>query len=359
MRARTALILVVLAVVLIGGGSLLGLGPRSPVREVTPPALAFPGLTDKLAGAERVEIVHAGSTLPIVRAPKGTGWGLADRGNYPVKTEKLRELLSGLTELKLQEPRTSDPAMYSRLGVEDPAGKGADSTLVRVLDGKGTALAEIVVGHPRTGASGTVEAFYVRRPGDAQSWLATGHLGATTDLVEWLDRGLLNIEAAKITSVTVDRDGQTLSFARRGDAFDLVAPAEHPKLDEDMVGSVSHALETLNFMDVRPAPAPGTPLGQSVFTTSGGLTMILNATRDGDKIWGTFTVTGDGAAKDEAAKLSAKLTGWAFELPHATESSLLPTLDKLKAAEPPAAPSPAADAPDALPPLLPPTAPAQ
>ena len=78
----------------------------------------FPGLAPKLQDAARIEITHQGKTLVI--AKHGDTWGLADRGGYPVQQDKLRGMLTALTELRLVEPRTTDPAQFSRLGLEDP-----------------------------------------------------------------------------------------------------------------------------------------------------------------------------------------------------------------------------------------------
>ena len=87
---------------------------------------------------------------------------------------KLRGLLTGLTELRLAEPRTSDPAEYARLGLEDPTKdtKGT-ANLLRVLDGDGKPIVALIVGHRRTRTQGDVpEEVYVRRPDEAQCWLA-------------------------------------------------------------------------------------------------------------------------------------------------------------------------------------------
>ena len=76
----------------------------------------FPDLAPKLKDAARVEITHQGKQTVIEKRSDG-GWGLASMHDYPVQDTKLRGLLTGLTELRLTEPRTSDPAQFARLGV--------------------------------------------------------------------------------------------------------------------------------------------------------------------------------------------------------------------------------------------------
>ena len=86
-------------------------------------------------------------------------------------------MLTALTELRLVEPRTKDPAEFSRLGLEDPNGKTAKSDLLRVLDASGKPIVSLIVGHRRVRTQGNVpEQIFVRRPDDNQTWLAEGSL---------------------------------------------------------------------------------------------------------------------------------------------------------------------------------------
>ena len=59
---------------------------------------------------------------------------LPSKGGYPVRQDKVRELLVGLTELRLTEPRTANPDMLDRLGLDDPTREGSTATLLRVPD---------------------------------------------------------------------------------------------------------------------------------------------------------------------------------------------------------------------------------
>lgn len=325
MRARSALLLAVCGIVLLALGLVYGIGPAEQTRDTPAGQLAFPDLAGKLQQATQIVVLHHGATVTMAR--KGSGadavWGLPDRGFYPVQPGKLRALLAGLTELRLDEPRTADPADYARLGVEDAGGKDAQSTLLRVLDAKGEAIAALILGHAR----GT-DSLYVRRPGEVRSWLATGHLEAGTNAADWLDHAILDMPAAKVAGVAVTRGGATLRFTRQGNALVLTEPADHPKLDTYKVEEIGRALDGLTFDDVRPAPAPGEALGHSVFTTSDGATITADISKAGTDIWAMF------AADDNDA---ARVKGWAYKLPGWKEQALVPTLDDLKAAEPPPA----------------------
>ena len=217
MRTRTAIILVAIALAVLGAGWYYLLPPAgvaAPGAEASG-TLAFPGLAPKLGTAARVAITSKGQTLVIARA--GDLWGLADHATYRVQQDKLRELLTGLTELRLTEARTSDPSLLERLGVGDPASPTSTATLVRVLDGHEQVLAELIVGHRRVRSQGNLpETIYVRRPGEDQAWLAEGRLPVDTDPQLWFDRDIANIDSKRVASVMVHRGDAVLEFGRPG-----------------------------------------------------------------------------------------------------------------------------------------------
>lgn len=346
MKPRTLAILVVLALIALGAGWYFGIATEPPAdTAVGSGQLMFPDLASHLAGATEVELQHGASTLRIVKNA-GTGdWGLAERGGYPIDVAKLHGLLTALTELRLTEKRTADPGELSRLGLEDPTGKDATSTLVQVLDKSGHPIAALVAGHSRVRTEGNLPAdVYVRRPDEKQTWLAEGKLDVDTDALTWLDRDLMDIKPARIASVTVTHGDAQLKLVRAGDKLTMQDPADHPKLDDEHVDDVQRALELLSLEDVRPdkdAPT-GDALGTAVFTTDDGLSITATPTKAGSDLWVRFAATGADKASAEAAKLNARLAGWTYEIGSWKQKALIPTLDDLKAAPPPApAPAPA------------------
>jgi hypothetical protein len=367
MKTRTTLVLVVLAVVALAAGWFLGIAPteQTGTTRVAAGAPVFPDIAGKLNQAAQVEITHQGQTIDI--ADKDGVWGLAGKGGYPVQPDKLRAFFAGLTQLRLMEPRTSDPAEYDRLGVADPSATST-STLVRVLDTSGQPLAALIVGHRRVRTQGEVpESVYVRRPGEEQSWLAEGALPVDADPQLWLVRDIANISATSIAGATVTRidskgEAPPLVFKRDGDKLVLSAPADHPKLDDYKLEDVGRAYDNLTLTDVKPAAQePGEKIGTSVFTTTDGeaITATVFKVGSGDKaeIWAQFAAaapSGDNAAAKAAAEaLQKRVAGWTFQLGAWKEKALVPSLDDLKSDEP-ATPA-AAPAPPALPPAAPAT----
>ena len=335
MNARTATALAAAAVVILALGLYFGT-QRAQLGDVPQGQLAFPYLTAKLQNTTALEVLHHGDTLKIAR--KGDSWVLPAKDGYTANQSRVRALLTALSELKLQEPRTADPADYGKLGVEDAGAKDAGSTEVRVLDDTGGAIAELIVGHQRAGSNGEGDAEYVRKPSEAQAWLATGQLSVETDPQQWVEQDIVDIQADKIGGITVLRNGAEIDLARDGGTMNVVKPADHPKLDQYKIDDMARALEKLTLTGVKRRPAPGDTIGQAELTAD-GMKVTVTVNKSGPDIWLQLAATGDGTAQQEAAALDAKVKDWAYQVAAWKEQALVPTMDDLKAREPPRPPA--------------------
>lgn len=347
MKLRTALLLLVIGVIVGLGGWYLGRTPNTDQVAASQPA--FPGLGDNLAKATKIVILHDGTTLELDRA--GDDWTIAQRAGYPALSDKVHALFVSLAELRLVEPRTSNPDLLGRLGLDDTGKPGAKSTLVRVSDAQDKPVAAILLGNafkPGEGAapasaSGSASQLYVRRADENQSWLADGQITANTDPSEWMTGDLSNINRDKITSVEVSHGDAKLSFARQDGKFVLTAPADHPPLDPSKVDDVARGYEYLALTGVeKAADMKGAALGSSVFRTDDGLVLTATLVRNDKDIWAVFHAAGEGAAAAQATNFSKLFDGWAYQIGNWKVAALVPTLDDLKAKEPekPAAPAP-------------------
>lgn len=348
MQRRTLLLLSGAAIVAVGGALLLN-PADAPAPSPGGAALAFPGLAQRLQSAARIVATRHDGTLEIAR--RGESWVLPSKGGYPVRQEKVRELLVGLTELRLTEPRTANPEMLDRLGLDDPTKAGSTATLLRVLDAQGGVIAELVIGRRRVRTQGNVpESAFVRRPGENQAWLAEGRIPVDSDAQLWLDRDIANIPRERVRRVAVNRAGQPpLVLTRTGepDGRLLVSePADVPAIDEASLDEVGRAFEFLTFLDVKAeAEMPGEPLGESRFELTDNLAILLRPRKDGETIWVTLAAEGD----DEATRFNARWRGWAYQVGPWKEKSFIPLIADLRRPDeaPSPAESPADDAPAA------------
>jgi len=343
MNQTRLLALVIAAILAVGGGWYFGTATQPARHAIDTGQLMFPDLIAKLKDARRLEITSKGKTTVIEQ--KNNVWGVAERGGYPVEEKKLRGLLTALTELRLVEPRTTDPTEFSRLGVEDPTtDKDGTANLLRLLDADGKPVVTVIAGHRRSRTQGNVpEQVYVRKPGDNQSWLAEGSLQADADPQAWLDRDIMNISHALIAKVVATKNGATIELAREGDKLKVTQPAEYPKLEDYKLDDVGRALESLTFQD---AGEPiGEEIGKALFTTSDGLDISVTVSHLDKDSWTRFSVAAPERGKPEAERLNAKLVNWAFETGAWKDKSLVPSLDDLKAPPPAEPPTPEAPKP--------------
>ena len=330
--------LIVAGALAIGGGWYFG-SATTPTqqRAIDAGALMFPDLAPKLRDAARIEVVNKGKTTVLNRAASGQ-WGIADRGGYRLQDSKLRAMLTSLTELRLIEARTADAEQYARLGVEDAESANAGSNRLRVLNAAGQPIVDVIVGHRRVRTQGKVpEQVYVRRPGEAQTWLAEGYLQADADPQLWLDRDVVNIEHKRVSGVVSTRGSDVLIFGQEDGKLVLTSPTDHPRLEDYKVEDVARALESLTFQDVRPdADAPGEEIGQAVFTLTDGMTVAARVLRADKDIWVRFAVTAtEDKAKPDAERLAQRLGGWSYQVGSWKEKAFVPTIEDLKAAEKP------------------------
>ena len=276
---------------------------------------ALPGLAAKLGDLAWIGLSR-GSTKIDFAAVNGS-WAVVEKGNYPAAQGKMRQLLLGLADLTLVEPKTERPELFARLDLDDPAnGKATD---VKLNDRIGQTVAELIVGKRRADRLGAGnDAVYIRKPGLDRVWLARGSLDVGGEIVDWLDRGILDIPAGRIASITLTgSDGATLTLSRAQPA-ERFAVADAPpdtKFKPAALAEPSGALAALDLADVKPAadqPMPDSGVATVSFTTFDGLTIDLRLFSRDNSDWIAVTASGQDAAEAEAKAINAKLGGWSY-----------------------------------------------
>jgi len=218
-----------------------------------------PGLKEHLNDVTGLTFVGAGDKTLVTLRREKDGWVVAENSNYPVDLTKLREYLLKLSQATVIEEKTSNPKRYAELGVDDV--KDASAAGVR-LDIAGLAQpTKLIVGNFNgAGGGGT----FVRRDGDAQSWLANGNLTVAKNVADWEKRDLADIAANRISSVTLtSADGKTWKAFKQqaGDANLQVAdvPQGREVSSDYAANSVSTVLSNLRADDAMPAKDAAAP----------------------------------------------------------------------------------------------------
>jgi Domain of unknown function (DUF4340) len=310
--ATATLVLVALAVVAITTGDRT-------VSRAAPGEAALPALAGKLGEVASVGVKRGALELTFVR--DGDGWLIAEKGNYPAATGKVRQIVLGMADLALVEPKTQRADLYPRLEVDDP-GKGK-STLVTLKDKAGTPLAELIIGkrrYDRLGAGN--DGIYIRKPGEDQAWLARGSLEFSDQLSSWLDRRVLDIPEKRISKVTLTQpDGARLVITRTSPDAEFTvedAPGDAKFKSETATRQPAMALETLDLDDVKPAtdmPVPEKDVSTASFVTFDGLTVEARLFDRDNMHWIAVSATGTGAAEAEAKEIDGKVGRWIYAVP--------------------------------------------
>lgn len=318
MSTRRLIVLAIAALAAISGAMYLS-STRNLPRDVLGAPLV-PGLGAELATVTEVTVIKGG-TAPVVTLHKqGAQWSVAERGDYPADVAKLHRLLLSLGDAKIVEEKTSDPANYPIIGVEDPTKAGASGTEITVsaADGKHA----LIVGKPI--GSGT----FVRRASEPKSYSVQPAIFVEADPKAWIDTRLIDIPSASIASVEfkpASGPGYTLRRIKpKEDGFALEhVPAGRKALDANALAPSATTLSGLTVEDVAAAKdIDFSRPAEAVFTLADGSVITLEGVAVGDKRW--VSVRG---AKDPA--LAAKAENRAFELASYRYDAIFRPLEQL------------------------------
>ncbi|HEY1899990.1 MAG TPA: DUF4340 domain-containing protein [Steroidobacteraceae bacterium] len=340
MRPSQVLSLIAVAIAVAGAG--LWVSRRGVDTTTEPQGQVLPLPQSDLNGVTGLRIFKGdGSHTTLTRNP--AHWLVAERG-YPADTGQVRKLLLDLSALQIEEQKTSDPTLYSKLGVEDPSNAQATSTGL-AINIKGKTLG-LIVGR----ASGT-SSVYVRVKGVARSLLATPQLAPDADPRHWLDRSLLDIASDQVTEVDLKPQSGPDYIIKRSapppasGSAPIATPAyvvsPIPKgrelADASSPASQAGALAGLQLDDVRKAGGH-TAVAHASFVTRNGLTLAISGIEDADQRYITVVVAAPASsaqsaapstAQTQARDLNARLAGWEFEIPSYRYDTLFRPLEQL------------------------------
>jgi len=313
MTPRRVAVLAIAAVLVLLAALWLG-SRRDSVTTVRAGSPVLPRFEALLSEVTRVRIESKGAAATLVRAD--AGWTVEER-DFRADPAKLRRLLLGLADLKVIEEKTSDPAKYGQLGVEDPGPQSTGTHVVATAAGTEFAL---IIGKVADSSS-----VYVRVPGNGQSLLAAPQVTAAAEAKHWIDTAIVNLPADRVASVAVSPADGPAWHATRDAATEPLTLQDLPKgkvqRSPDGVTPVAALLANLHAEDVRAAndssaEAATTAGPRVVVRTFDGVEIELHG-RTGDErhyILGTARSTG-AASATEAAAIAARLAGFEFELP--------------------------------------------
>lgn len=260
-----------------------------------------PGLAAALNDISSIRISKAKGELVAELTRSDSGWSVANRSNYPADLAKVREYLIKLSESKVRETKTSKPENYARLGVEDIAGESATGVSVEL--GGLKEPVKLIVG---VSAGGGTPGTFVRRDGEAASYLVSGDVIPDKEGQNWLAPEIIDIASDQVHTVAVTGPDKSVLKLSKSDpvAFNYVVeglPKGRTLSSESAGNQTAALLSGLTLEDVLPAdqatPDPASTWSATYVTYDG---YVIDATlwESAGKSWMKFATRIDEAQLD-------------------------------------------------------------
>ncbi|GAK34095.1 hypothetical protein JCM17846_14930 [Iodidimonas nitroreducens] len=300
------------------------LGENKPTQSMRDERL-FPDLSQKLQEVESITISDPGNSVQLIR--RDGLWLIEEKQDHPADQALIGRLLRSLADARIKLAKTSDPALYDRIGL-DPE----QATRLSLMDQAGETMASLGIGN-REANNRQFDSF-VRPLDGPRSYLVKGLPEIRPEASTWLDPVIFQLDQTQIAGIEiVHRDGERILIKRDdpGDPLGLtdLAPDEQPK--PTMPGNlVAAAFRELRAEDVRPASdfteqSAKASIGLVTFEgDSMDMTLYEAADETGD-MWAILTMD---AALDQQA-ISLDRARWAYRLPAAASFSLIKSRDDL------------------------------
>jgi hypothetical protein len=284
MMRRKPLLILILLTVAVAVAAVVAQRDTSTVAGAGEPL--FPALLDNINDVTTIEGVGRGETFTLVR--DGDRWVVSEKHRFPADQQNARQLILGTARLTRIEPKTSNPDLYARIGLDDIHAEGGNS----------------------------VQYTFKNLP-DA------------IGVMEWLDDKVLTIERDRVHQVTVEHpDGAIVRVGKNKPSqktFDLLDVPEGTEIDSKWrVSDLGRSLAGLDLVDVMPASqASVSDDDRKVeMTTFDGLRVVLRSVKDGER-----TLARIRASFDESAVVAGFLPGGAEA---EGESELLLSADEVR-----------------------------
>jgi hypothetical protein len=336
MRPNTVIILAAVTIPLALVALFVPSGGGSSVKSALDVEV-FPGLKDWIGQTSKMTITTSAGTVTLTRkigddnkgqsaAAAAEGWVVASKSGYPADPGKVREVLTGLVALREIEGKTEQPKLYRRIDLADP-GKGSDSREIELSKTDGASILKLIVGkHKYDPLAQGNDGIYIRKPDDPHTWLARPAFEPAIDDIAWLNRKILDLDAATLHRVVLTpAGGKPLEFDRDTKGGPLVVkdfPKDAKPKQQNPAQNVEDLLHYLSLDDVKPAAQLDSPaVATAHFDTFDGLSGDLTLYKK-DGAWVTVAVKGGGDAVKAADEITKRTAGWAYKVPDAKGAAI-------------------------------------
>lgn len=290
--------------------------------------LLLPGLMKQATQISKITIQDRDQTLTLERGKDY--WQIVEKNNYPVLTAKIDEFLYSLADMRIIEPKTSDPNKYGQLDLNDITDNNSKAVLVTVQDGQQKDIVKLIIGR-RQGIKINdeyTERLFVRKAGDPQTWLVQGLLPLTNDFKDLVEQPLLGlVDSNQIKRLTINKHSiNNIVIAKstpEQEDFVLQTAVNKPAmtLNIDTINSLPFEIAELEYTDVIPASKLQLDWSQAIHAdlqTFLGVNLELNAVKQDGKVYAKVKAQAleqtSEELKQKVQAFNATHGAWYFEL---------------------------------------------
>lgn len=258
----------------------------------------FAGLRAAPETAAAITIGHEDREVQVVR--EGARWVVPAEHGYAADEDAVRELMTGLADLRWAGPRTAMPERYARLEVDDP-GAGSAAKRVTVTAEDGAVLVDAIIGKRSQAITADERGTYLRLVDGERAWLAAGTVDVPAAAVDWLDTDLPSFAQDELEMVVVEpAEGEGFTVGRTTAEEDMTLIDQVPagrEADADQIRRLASTFAGLRFEDVRPVGEVDWPAQVTTVTGTGfdgeTVTVELASLGGEDDRWARFEEVGD------------------------------------------------------------------
>lgn len=302
--------------------------------------ILFPDLANRVNDVANIKITSSADREIILQKMENGQWILKSADDYPAQFNKVKEVVVGLSQLKILATKTNNPARYHDLGVGGLDVEGtihnSSSSLLILSDQTDATLASLIIGKPRKNRGGNHRPnFYVRQTDAKNALLVEGYLQLKANHYDWFERNVIHISASRIQGVHIAKStGAQLTIKKlaAGDT-EFKVLAGNTTSPTVLLNKLGTFFENMSVEGVQAAHNFKFPVDATIttFTTFSGLTIAVKHSLDDGKAFAHFSFTAvapsnptketseDSSdtidAVEESQRMEQSLSHWVYEIP--------------------------------------------
>lgn len=242
-----------------------------------------------------------------------------DTSGFPADMKPVRDLVTSLSTLRIEEKKTANKSRHGELELASPNAKDGAGKLVSILDKNNQLIASVIVGKSDYSVGGVSGGQYVRTAEADQSYLVRGTVKLPYGRSGWYDTNLYKVDEANIAKITLS-DGATeqVVLTKADKKLEIGNLSSDKTADDAKINRLSALVESLDFEDVRKATSDQKPQGPVLTAeTKDGLRLIvktIDKSESGERWVRVLAIAVKDDVKKTVEKLNARTKGFDFQI---------------------------------------------